>query len=154
MMLRKADEATMQHLEEVLMRVAESVGDLTGPTMELFYSRHPEALEAFEHHGLGKRERLEAEMVDTALYCLMTWLERPAEVAIMLYGSVPHHRNTLHVLPEWYRGLLGSLFDVVAAEIPEGANEDLALIESIRGGLLDAISEALDDQAVVAQVTT
>lgn len=136
--------ARSELLEQALMRAVEAVGDLTGPAMELFYSRHPDALEAFEHHGLGKRERLEAEMVDTALYCIMTWVERPIEVSIVLYGSVPHHKNTLHVRPEWYQGLLGSVIDLVAQSIPADAPQEAALVEEIRAGLLGSIVEALD----------
>jgi hypothetical protein len=115
--------------------------------MDLFYSRYPDAREAFQRHGFGKPERLEADMVDTALYCLMTWLERPVEVAIMLYSSVPHHRNTLQVGPEWYRGLLASVIDVVAATVPAEAAEDRALVETVRTGLFDVIDEALADLA-------
>ncbi|MCK9543263.1 MAG: hypothetical protein M0R03_14675 [Novosphingobium sp.] len=144
------DPAKAELLEAVLMRAAETLGDLTGPTMGLFYERYPDALAAFEHHGFGKRERLEADMVDTALYCVMTWLERPAEVAIMLYGSVPHHRNTLKVHTEWYRGLLSSLIDLVAGTVPAGAATDAALVEDIRAGLFGAIDEALADQPAIS----
>ena len=136
------DTVRMALLETVLTRTAETLGDPTVPAMELFYSRHPETRAAFEHHGLGKRERLEAEMVDTVLYCVMTWLERPIEVAIMLYGSVPHHNDTLHVRVDWYTGLLNSVIDVIVDTIPPSAADEAALMEEIREGLAGAITEA------------
>lgn len=147
--MSEADSARMALLETVLTRAAEQLGDLTAPAVQLFYRRFPEALAAFEHHGLGKRERLEAEMVETALYSVMTWVERPIEVSIMLHGSVPHHRNTLHVRPEWYSGLLNSLIDLLAGTIPAGRANEEALIADVRRGLLATIAESLAE--LVAQ---
>lgn len=138
---RQAEQEAL--LEAILMRAADQLGDLTIPVMARFYQKFPEALAAFEHHGLGKRERLEAEMVETVLYSVMTWIERPIEVAIMLYGSVPHHRNTLHVRPEWYRGLINALVDLLDGTIPVGAVAEVRLLTEIRAGLLEAIAEAL-----------
>jgi len=132
-------------LDAILMRAADQLGDLTGPVMQRFYQDFPEAMAAFEYHGLGKRERLEAEMVETALYSVMTWVERPVEVSIMLYGSVPHHRNTLHVRPEWYRGLLNALVGLLAETIPAEAATEKQLLSEIHAGLLEAIAEALPE---------
>ncbi len=137
------DPAKAALLEVVLTRAAEEVGDLTAPTMTLFYQRHPDALASFEHHGYGQREQLEASMVENGLYCMMTWLERPAEVSFMLYSSVPHHRDALQVHAEWYRSLLDSLIDVVAETVPAGASKEAALMEEIRTGLAGVIEEAL-----------
>lgn len=144
--------ANIALLDRILLRAAESLGDLAPAAIELFYSRHGEARAAFERHGLGKREQLEADMVETALYCLMTWVERPGEVAIMLYGSVPHHSNTLHVRPEWYRCLLDSVIDLVAATIPPEAAQETALIDEIRACLQGAIDEALECQIMPLRV--
>jgi hypothetical protein len=141
--MTKPDPTRMALLEAVLTRAAEDVGDLTRPAMALFYERYPEAKAAFERHAFGNRERLEAEMVDTALYCLMTWLEREIEVSILLHGSVPHHNETLHVRPEWYSGLLSSVIDVIASTIPADAADEVALMQDIRRDLLDAIEQAL-----------
>lgn len=138
------DPARLALLEAVLTRAAEDIGDLTRPAMERFYKEHPEAEAAFERLGYGQRARLEAEMVDTALYCLMTWLEREAEISFLLYDSVPHHDQTLKVSPEWYRGLLGSVIDIVVSAIPADAADEIALMEEIRHGLFAAIVKAQD----------
>jgi hypothetical protein len=137
----RADRGAL--LDAILTRAADQLGDLTEPVMQRFYRDFGDAKALFEHHGLGKRERLEAEMVETALYSVMTWVERPMEVAIMLYGSVPHHRNTLHVQPEWYCGLLNALIDLLAETIPTGAAAEEQLLAEIRAGLLNAIAESL-----------
>lgn len=136
------DPAKLKLLEAILCRAAEDVGDLTVPAMTLFYDRHPQAREVFERHGAGKREALEAEMVENALYSVMTWLERPTEIAIMFYGSVPHHRQTLQVGPDWYRGLIDSVIDVVAGTVPACSADEVALVREISAGLQAIIAEA------------
>jgi hypothetical protein len=130
-------------LEQSLTRAADVLGDLTPPVMKQYYARYPEAKQAFEHHGLGKRERLEADMMDNVLYSLMTWLERPVEVSIMLYGSVPHHSRTLHVQPDWYQGLLNTAIDLIKETIPETVGGEIKLLNEIQSGLQGAISETL-----------
>ena len=140
--MTKSDQTELERLKAVLERAAEELTDLSPCAMSLFYRRHPDARSAFEHHGAGKRDQLEAEMVDNALYFLMTWMERRCEISIMLKGSVPHHDHTLKVEPEWYRGLLESVIDVIAATVPADDVDGTAIIEEIRGGLLDVIDEA------------
>jgi hypothetical protein len=73
----------------------------------------------------------------------MTWLERPVEVSIMLYGSVPHHSNTLHVTPSWYQGLLDTSIELIKETIPSSAKDEFELMTEIQLGLQSAISEAL-----------
>ncbi len=122
-------------LDASLERAAEMLGDITAPTMTRFYVAYPEAREAFEHHGLGKRQALEAEMVDRALYWAMNWLERPNEISIQLVSSVPHHQETLQIALPWYRGLLEAVIDVIIGTIPEDKPAELALWRKIRGEL-------------------
>jgi hypothetical protein len=122
-------------LDASLERAAEVVGDITGPAMARFYEAYPEAMAAFEHHSLGRREALEAEMVDRALYWAMNWLGRPGEISIQLGSSVPHHQETLKIALPWYRGLLEAVIDVIMSAIPEDRPAELALWRQIRGEL-------------------
>lgn len=127
-------------LERSLERAAESIGDITQPVIERFYKRYPQVRAIFEHWGLGRRAQLEADMVETALYCVMEWIERPSEVSILLGTSVPHHRDTLQVKPEWYGGLLGTVLEVIVETIPHDETAELAVMEEIRAGLNSALT--------------
>jgi hypothetical protein len=64
-------------LENSLGRAAEILGDVTGPVMEKYYTNHPKAKISFEEHGFGNGVKLEAEMVESIIYCLMNWYDRP-----------------------------------------------------------------------------
>lgn len=128
--------------ENSLRRAAESIGDITAPSLKRFYARFPEAGRAFEAHGHGKRAKLEAQMVETALFCLMRWLEEPHEVISLLTSSVPHHQATLTVELLWYEGLIAAVLDTVATAIPANATEELAVCSDVRLRLLRAVVEA------------
>lgn len=104
-------------VEQILMRAAEEIGDITGPVISLYYERFPGARDQFEHHKRGDIGQLEGEMVERALYCLMTWFESPGEVEILLSGSVLHHNDTLKVAPEYYGGLINATADVLEGVI-------------------------------------
>ena len=150
--MHQPDELKIALLEAALMRTAEAIGDLTSPVMAEFYRRQPDARSAFEFHGTNVRERLEAEMIDKALYSIMTWFERPGEILDLFQGSVPHHRFMLHVHADWYAGLLNTVIDQIAHTIPAEAADESSVIEEIRHGLMDAIAAALEydeDDAVV-----
>ena len=138
-----ADPLTLAHLERALEIAADVVGDIVPPAMALFYERFPQARASFEHHGVGATEKLEREMVDNALYCLMTWPLRKSEVQILLYGSIPHHKNTLEVSEQWYLGLIDAVVDVITGALPNDAREERAALSGIRAGLEQAIRDAL-----------
>ena len=141
--MNPSDGRKLALLETTLLRTAEAIGDLPHPVIQEFYRRHPEARNAFEFHGASMRERLEAEMIDKALYSIMTWFERPDEIVNLFQGSVPHHRFMLHVHADWYAGLLGSVIDQIARNIPLEAADELSVIEELRHGLLGAVQAAL-----------
>ena len=101
-------------IEEILMRAAEQVGDITAPAMDAYYRRYPEVKAAFEAHGLGKRTQLEGQMIENALHCLMHWFESPGEIEILLIGSVLHHNDTLHVSTDWYGDLIETTAEIIA----------------------------------------
>ena len=134
------DLATRQALlEGGLERAAEALGDVTEPVMAVFYERFPEAQAAFDRLSLGNRAQLEGEMVAQAVYCLMTWFEYPGEVQGVLMTSVPHHKQTLEVRPEWYEGLLASSCSVLSAHAIDGEQQVWEDVETeLRGLILDA----------------
>ena len=122
-------------LETGLARAAELLGDVTGAVMAAFYARFPEARSAFDRLALGRREQLEGEMVEQALYCVMNWFDRPGEIEIILLGSVPHHGDTLMVDPSWYEGLIAATGTVLAATVPAGAADERAVWAEVDGEL-------------------
>ncbi|WP_374530937.1 hypothetical protein [Novosphingobium sp.] len=100
-------EAALEHAAEVL-------GDVTPLVMAEFFTRYPEAEASFAHHAPHNPAKLEAEMVENALYCLMTWCERRAEVEIILQTSAPHHNDTLQVPYAWYSSMIAATGAVLA----------------------------------------
>jgi hypothetical protein len=137
------DRSTL--LEIGLERAAEVVGDITGPVIARFYQACPDAREAFERHAYGRREKLEALMVDNALYWVMNWFERRDEIAIQVGSSVPHHEVTLKVAAEMYRALVEAVVGVIAETIPADRTAELALWSRVRaelGEMISASSEA------------
>lgn len=135
-----SDAQRLSLMETTLGRAAERLGDVTPAAMQLFYARYPDARAAFEMHGIGNPARLEGEMVQQALYCLMYWFDSPGEIEIVLLGSVPHHKQTLKVPPEWYSGLIESVMDVVAGIIPPERDEERENWATLRRELTEVIA--------------
>jgi len=138
------DTARLALLEQGLARAARIAGDLREPTFARYYARFPGAREEFERLGLGKTDHLEMMMIDNCLYCIMTFVEAPVEVGIVLHGSIPHHAGTLDVSVEHYLGLLDAMLDVLVETVPAGAREELALWREIRAGLHSLIARSAD----------
>ena len=134
-----SDQEKLAVVEQILTRAAEGVGDITAPTMASFYQRFPEARSAFEQHGGANINKLEGEMVEQALYCLMCWFDSPAEIKILLAGSVPHHETVLDVQPEYYQGLLVAAAEVIQATIPSGNKEELLVWQLLSDDLAELI---------------
>lgn len=78
-------------------------------------------------------------MVENALYCLMTWLEDPQDVACLLTDSVPHHKLTLHVDPAWYGGLIDATAEVIAETIPEEFVDEIVVWQGLRADLRNLV---------------
>lgn len=131
-------------LEASLMRAADMLGDVTEPVMHRFLERFPEAEQAFVTLSLGDSPKLQADMVETTLYCLMTWLNRPQEIRILLGDSVLHHHETLKVDHGWYLGLINAAIDVLVDTVPDNAAAERAVWEDIRQGLGDVLAKAKD----------
>lgn len=138
--MQKAEKIAL--IETSLLRAAEILGDLKEPVMTRFYRQYPQALAVFEHLACGDRQRLEAMMIDNVLYCIMQWFERPEEIRIILYSSVPHHEATLKVDADWYEALLAAGVDLIADTVPADAEQELALWSEMRSGFSAAMSIA------------
>ncbi len=134
--------AKMMLLETRLERAADALGDITDPVMKRYYSIHPDARASFREHGLGNRVKLEAEMVESVVYCLMNWLDRPQEIRVMFGSTVPHHEETLHVDSDWFTGLVDAATDVITETIPSTHQDERQLWEEIRQGVNALIADA------------
>jgi hypothetical protein len=126
-------------IEARLERVAEAIGDLTVPVMAEFYRRFPAAQASFAHHSPHNPARLEAEMVGNTLYYVMTLFESPTETRIYFDTSVPHHRVALDVPPDWFRGMIEALIDVVEAAVPARDEAEAGAWADLRSGLVGLV---------------
>jgi hypothetical protein len=126
-------------IEARLARAAEVLGDLTVPVMAEYYRRFPEARASFIHHAPHGPQRLEAEMVGNTLYYVMTWFESPTEARIYFDTSVPHHRVALDVPPDWFRGLIEVLIDVVEQAVPASDAAEEQAWDEVRSALVGLV---------------
>ncbi|HLS98682.1 MAG TPA: hypothetical protein VK018_08135 [Porticoccaceae bacterium] len=133
-----ASPGQQARLETILEAAAEALGDITPAVMALYYQRYPAARQSFVEHGCGYTARLEAGMVDSALYCLMTWFERPLEIDVTLADTVPHHA-VLNIPIDYFVGLQEAVVDVIAGTLEPGDSSSCALLEELRAALVSRI---------------
>ena len=131
-------------IEARLARAADVLGDLTAPVMAEYYRRFPEARASFVHHAPHGPQRLEAEMVGNTLYYVMTWFESSAEARIYFDTSVPHHRVALDVPPDWFRGLIEVLIDVVEQAVPTADAAEQQAWDEVRSALVALVERNRD----------
>jgi hypothetical protein len=129
-------------LDTLLQRAADRLGDLRPHVMKRFYGRFPHALDIFETESAGNREKLEGDMVEQTLYCLMTWVERPTEIRIVLQSTVPHHEAALHVPEALFGGFVDAVVETIADTIPAEARAERDLLASLQAGLHQATFDA------------
>lgn len=137
-------------LETTLTRASDLLGDVTPLVMALYYKRFPEALEHFEYHGMGETKRLEGDMVEQALYCLLDYLTMQGAIEIVLLGTVPHHIQTLKIPIELFDGLLDCLCDVIADTIPADNTDERRVLEDLRASLKALIARGGEDSRASA----
>lgn len=133
------NQAGQAAIEARLERAADALGDLTAPVMAEYYRRFPAARASFAHHSPHGPERLEAEMVGNTLYYVMTWFESPIEARIYFDTSVPHHRVALDVPPDWFRGLIDVLIDVVETAVPAIDSAEQQAWDEMRAALVGLV---------------
>lgn len=126
-------------IEARLERAAGVLGDLTEPVMAEFYRHFPDARASFAHHSPRDPAKLEAEMVGNTLYYVMTLFENPIEARIYFDTSVPHHRVALDVPPDWFRGMIDALIDVIEAAVPASDAAEKSAWEDLRGALVGLV---------------
>src|SRR5690606_10585603 len=117
---------------------AETLGDITAAVMALYGQRYPAARRSVVEHGCGYTARLEGGMVDSALYCLMTWFERPLEIDVTLADTVPHHA-VLNIPIDYFVGLQEAVVDVIAGTLEPGDSSSCAFLEELRAALVSRI---------------
>jgi len=128
-------------LDASLERAAEQLGDITPHVMERYYAKLPGARERFEHFQPDNRQRLEGQMVEQVLYCLMEWYECPGEIEFILLNTIPHHIDTLGIAPEHFAELLLLVCDTIAGTIPVDQPDERAVLAGLRATMLDLYSQ-------------
>ena len=126
----------LEVLESILDRAAGELGDVTPAVLAHFYTLHPGSRDLFGHHGGQNRSRMEADMVGSALYCLMTWFDRPAEIEIMFTHTIPHH-EMLDIPVEQFTGLLESTIHVVGDTLPADDSVSATVWRELENSLLE-----------------
>lgn len=133
------DEVGQAAIEARLGRYAERHGDPAEPVIAEFYRRFPEARASFAHHSPRDPGKLELEMVGNTLYYVMVWFQNPVEARIYFDTSVPHHRVALQVPPDWYRGFIEALVDVIEAGAPALDDAEAQAWRAMRDGLVGLV---------------
>jgi hypothetical protein len=126
-------------IEARLERAAEAIGDLTEPVMAEYYRRFPAARASFAHHSPHNPGKLEAEMVGNTLFYVMSWYTDPIAAQIYFDSSVPHHRVALDVPPDWFRGMIEVLIDVIEAAVPPLNSGEVAAWKDVRNSLVGLV---------------
>ena len=132
----------LEVFESILEQVAEELGDITQPIMAAYYRKFPEARASFAEHGLDNVGRLEASMIESVVYTLMTWFERPDEIEITLLSTVPHHLNILNIPMKIFYGLVDSTMDIIESVISDNGQQ-VAVCKILRKELTNCIEECV-----------
>lgn len=149
------DNALKLHIvDTILERASEVAGDITDSVMAEFYRADPEARKLFTHHCPVDTIRLEAGMVEQALYCFMRWFQSPGEIRILLLGSVPHHVETLNVPVNYYHRFLQAMATVIRKTIPAENQQEIDAWDEIcenLGEIVDTANQYVYRSASIAR---
>jgi hypothetical protein len=124
-------------LDSYLENVAAVVGDITPLVVAQLYNDYPVAEDLLEQHVHNNKTELEAAMIESALYCVMNWLDRPLEVQITLSDAVRFHES-IHIPPETLSRLCWSLLKVLE-QVDEDNNNGIFLLQQIIKELVGVI---------------
>lgn len=134
-------EENSKLMEQILEYAAENIGDVIPITIEQYYQRHPEGEAAFRQHGFDRHINVAQDMVDSVLYCLMSWIERPREIKSIISDTVPHHRS-LKIPDELLESLLDVTSDILHSGLPSDAEQERRLLNKTVQELKDEIRAA------------
>ncbi len=123
-------------LNAILERAAEQLGDITPQVMKRYYAKLPEASTHFDYYGHDSHQRLEGDMVEQVLYCLMEWHDSPGEIEILLGSTIPHHLETLKVEPRAFSELIEAVCTIIRNTIPAENTGECAVWDALRSELL------------------
>lgn len=137
-------------LDVILERAAEQLGDITPHVMDAFYRRFPDAQARFADLASGERIKLEQQMVEQALYCLMVWLDSRAQIEIIFHTTIPHHAQTLSVRPELFSELIAAVHATIAATIPAQEAGETAVWNDLHAGMKVLIADIVAQNGLVA----
>ncbi|KAF0179895.1 MAG: hypothetical protein IV086_11980 [Hyphomonadaceae bacterium] len=137
-------------LDVILQRAADQLGDLTPHVMDAFYRRFPDAKLRFADLANGERLKLEQQMVEQALYCLMVWLDGRPQIEIIFHTTIPHHAQTLSVRPELFSELIAAVHATIAATIPAQETEETAVWNELHAGMKALIADIVAQNGLVA----
>lgn len=134
----------------ILERAAEQLGDITPHVMDTYYRRFPDARSRFADLASGERTALEQQMVEQALYCLVVWLDSPAQIEIIFHTTIPHHAQTLSVRPELFSELIAAVHATIQATLPVQEAEAHALWNELHMGMKSLIADIVAQNGLVA----
>lgn len=124
-----------------LERAAEHLGDITPQVMALYYERYPDARQRFDELNNRGRLRLEGEMVEQVLYCLMTWYDSSGGIESILVNTIPHHVDTLNVRPQLFSELITAVCDTVTVTIPLHETGELSVWRKLHETMKSLVEE-------------
>ncbi len=105
-------------LATTLGRAAEQLGDITPHVYARYYAAYPEARGHFVQLQPEDSARLEGEMVEQILFCLMELPEDRIYIEIILLHTVPQHLEDLDLPLSLFDGLICAVRDVIGDLIP------------------------------------
>lgn len=135
-------------IEEILDWAGDKLGDITPRVRERFFAVHPDGKALFIRHGGRDPSRLEGDMIESALFCLLNWFERPGEVESIFRDTVPHH-EILEIDAKHFSGLLRAVFDVIGDVMPACRPDWYRVWGEARTELLD-LAEGSSLSALIA----
>lgn len=130
-------------VDAILERASDLLGDITPHVMQRYYAAMPQAKERFAFHNPERPSKLEGEMIEQALYCLIRWHTDRSEIEIILDSTVPHHLYALDIPLELFTGMMDSLCETVAETIPASEADELRCWQEMQRDITLQMEESL-----------
>jgi hypothetical protein len=137
-------EQKLEILNQSLEKAAEELGDINRLVLSRYYEAYPEAEKAFNRlsfENRATRSRMENSMIDSVLYCFMTWFEHPKEVDLTLQGAALQHTETKIPLTIVI-GLLETTADVILSTIDRDDTDARSIWQELQTNLIEIIDQS------------